>query len=89
VADVKLSSLRFLLGLLAAVSGTATAWAGWAELKVGADERAVLAMLGQPIIVSRGIHGLHVTWTYDLGGYVQFERGRVVFWQRSRPTPAH
>ena len=67
-----MSKLGKTLVTVAAVFGAATAWAGWSDLKVGLDERAVLAALGQPIIVSRGSNGVHATWTYDWGGYVQF-----------------
>lgn len=58
--------------------------AQWADLKPGQDAEAVAKALGQPLIASHNKGGVYSTWTYDRGGYVMFEKGRVTFWQPSK-----
>ena len=59
----------------------ASARAEWSDVREGIDVQAVLAAVGTPLMVSKSRTGLQVTWTYDEGGYVLFENGRVRFWQ--------
>lgn len=58
--------------------------AQWADLKPGQDAQAVAKALGEPLIVSQSKGRAQSTWTYDRGGYVMFEKGRVTFWQPSK-----
>lgn len=71
-----------MLLLLALSCGAARAQ--WADLKTGLDAQMVAKALGQPLIVSQKKGGIYATWTYDRGGYVMFENGRVTFWQPSK-----
>ena len=64
-----------------AVASAVTARADWSELQKGLDEEATLAAVGRPIIASQSKSRVHATWTYDSGGYVLFELGRVAHWQ--------
>ncbi len=73
-----------MLFLLALSCGAARAQ--WADLKAGQDAQAVAKALGTPLIASQNKGGVHSTWTYDRGGYVMFEKGRVTFWRPSRKT---
>ncbi len=59
----------------------ASARADWRGVKEGLGPQAVINHVGRPLIESRVRHGLLVTWTYDNGGYILFENGRVLYWQ--------
>jgi len=59
----------------------AGARADWRDVKEGLDPKAVFETVGRPLIESRARGGLLVTWTYDNGGYILFENGRVLYWQ--------
>lgn len=77
-------SLR-VLGLVLLLGASAlAARAEWRELQEGQDYKAVKDSVGEPLIVCRGRNGAQETWTYDCGAYVQFENGRVSFWQAPR-----
>jgi hypothetical protein len=62
----------------------ATARADWKDLKEGLDLRTVERLVGAPLIENGSRRGSFVNWTYDVGGYVLFEGGRVKFWQAPR-----
>jgi hypothetical protein len=68
------------LGLGAA----AGAHAAWADLKEGQDAKTATQEVGLPLIQTRGRGGVLETWTYDEGGYILFENGRVRYWQAPR-----
>lgn len=70
---------------LAMVLATA-ARAEWKDLKEGMDAPTALQCIGAPLLVNQGrtVSQLWV-WTYDLGGYVQFEHGLVTYWQAPKP----
>lgn len=59
----------------------ACAKADWKEVKEGLPHQAVLKAVGEPLMASKSKSGLQVKWTYDRGGYVIFEAGRVRFFQ--------
>ena len=75
---------KLITALAIALASAAPSWASWSEVRAGLDEKATLAAVGVPIIASRSKSRVHATWTYDLGGYIHFERGRVAFWQAPR-----
>ena len=79
---MKRAKLITALGI--ALASAAPSWAGWGDLRAGLDEKATLAAVGVPFIASRGKSRVQARWTYDLGGYIHFERGRVAFWQAPR-----
>lgn len=60
--------------------------ADWGRMQAGLTERAARAAVGAPLIASRSSSRVHAMWTYDAGGYVQFERGRVTHWVAPRVT---
>lgn len=73
---------KFITALAIALASAASSWAaGWNDLRAGLDEKSTLAAVGTPIIASRSKSRVHSTWTYDKGGYIQFERGKVAYWQ--------
>lgn len=65
---------------MASVASATPSRADWTQLRKGIDENAAVAAVGAPMIASRSKSRMHSTWTYDFGGYVQFEAGRVVHW---------
>lgn len=67
-----------------AVASAVTSRADWGEMRKGLDQQATLAAVGTPIIASQSRSRVHATWTYDSGGYIQFEQGRVAHWQAPR-----
>lgn len=64
----------------------ASARAEWADVKQGMDQPTVMQALGAPILMNKGKAGAEV-WTYDRRGYIQFQYGRVMWWDASRPDP--
>ncbi len=66
---------------LAASTGTA---AEWKDLRPGCEKQVVLEAVGAPLMMNKSKTGRQETWTYDRGGYVIFENGRVSYWQPSR-----
>lgn len=60
--------------------------AEWRDLKAGLDPTQTLAALGEPLFVNKS-RGCEI-WIYDRGGQVEFEKGRLAFWQQPRPDPA-
>ncbi len=62
--------------------------ADWGQLQAGLTEKAARAAVGAPLIASRSKSRVQATWTYDAGGYVQFERGRVTHWTAPRGAAA-
>lgn len=70
-----------MLLLVLGVALATEARAAWEDLKAGHDARAAFTAAGAPLVVSKSRSGTHAMWTYDGGGYIQFERGRVTFWQ--------
>lgn len=73
--------MQLMTALLLALASGLTARADWSDMRAGLDEKATLAAVGAPIIASRSKSRVQATWTYDAGGYIQFERGRVAHWQ--------
>jgi hypothetical protein len=63
----------------------AHARAAWSDLKEGLDPKAVMLLVGQPLIANQARGGALITWTFDDGGYILFENGRLKFWQAPRP----
>lgn len=59
----------------------AVARAEWRDLRLGSDHAAVLRCIGVPLLSNRSRGGGTETWTYDRGGYIRFENGRVTFWR--------
>ena len=59
--------------------------AAWRDLKPGIDRQQTIVAIGDPLFVnkSRG----YETWTYDRGGCVAFEAGRICYWQPPKPAP--
>lgn len=76
--------MRPVLMLLLLALSCGAVRAQWTDLKPGQDTQTVAKALGQPLIVSQNKGGVYSTWTYDRGGYVMFEKGRVTFWQPSK-----
>lgn len=72
----------FVIGTLLLAS---VARGEWSDIKAGLDERTVVARIGVPLQWSKSRSGAQVTWTYDLGGHIIFERGRVRYWQAPQP----
>ncbi len=58
--------------------------AGWADVKEGMTPAEVREQIGGPLLQSVGHGGLWAIWNYDAGGYVQFEKGVVRWWEPSR-----
>ena len=72
--------MRTILAIAAiGLSAVATARAGWTNLKVGMDQEAAYKAAGMPLMQIYG-HGCGV-WTYDRSGYIQFQSGRVAYWE--------
>lgn len=69
--------------LLALVAGVARA--DWKDLKAGMDQNAAAAAVGMPLMQNRGRGGAQV-WTYDSQGFIQFQSGRVTYWEKSKPA---
>ncbi len=70
--------------LVIALLTAAAARAEWRDLRVGLDPKAVAELVGQPLMQQRARGGVLVTWTFDHGGYVLFENGRIRYWQAPR-----
>jgi hypothetical protein len=62
------------------IVSAAIARADWETLKEGQEKDEALQAVGVPLIMSKSRSGLQETWTYDSGGYILFERGRVRYW---------
>ena len=80
-----------LSAVIAAVLVASVARADWKEVKRGMDQKEVAAAVGAPLIMNRGKGGAEV-WTYDNRGYIQFQNGRVMWWDapstRKQPLSA-
>jgi len=76
-----MKGVKWLTTAVLAVASAATSRADWDDLRPGLDQQATLAAVGTPIIASHSRSRVHATWTYDAGGYIQFEQGRVAHWQ--------
>lgn len=74
-----------LIALIALLLAPLSLHAAWRDLKLGDDAARVTAAIGEPLLVSRS-RGFE-NWIYDRGGTVEFEDGRVVYWQASQPDP--
>jgi len=66
-----------VIALLAATSARAE----WRDLKVGLDRKTAAELVGVPLMESKARGGAFVTWTFDHGGYILFDHGRVRYWQ--------
>lgn len=75
--------ISFVLLLLVSA---AWARADWKNVKEGVPQQTVLRTVGAPLMMTKSKTGLQVTWTYDRGGYILFEAGRVRYWQAPRPA---
>ena len=58
--------------------------ADWKDLKEGLDPKTAEQLVGAPLFTNQTRGGSLVTWTYDHGGYILFESGRIKFWQAPR-----
>lgn len=72
---------RCLLLLGLTVGG---ARAAWSDISEGLDQASAKSQVGVPLITNQSRDGKLQTWTYDHGGYIYFEHGRVRFWQAPR-----
>jgi hypothetical protein len=72
------------LRLLAPLAVLPSLRAGWTELAPGLAGDAVVRALGVPLVQSHGGGGRWAVWTYDAGGCVLLEHGRVTHWTPSR-----
>ncbi len=63
------------------VLAASCARADWKDLKEGLDPTTAEHCVGAPLFGNRSRGGTFVTWTYDNGGFIFFENGRVHFWQ--------
>ncbi len=72
----------FLLAVAGAVAPSLRA--EWADVKAGLPADAVVRALGVPLVQSHGAAGRWAVWTYDAGGCVLLEHGRVTHWTPSR-----
>ncbi len=61
------------------------AQAAWADIKAGLDQKTTREQVGVPLIQNKARQAAIETWTYDDGGYILFENGRVRYWQAPRP----
>lgn len=75
---MKRGIVMLLLGL------TVSARAEWRDVRLGGDRVSVLRWLGAPLLANKSRDGSTETWTYDRGGYIRFENGRVIFWRASQ-----
>ena len=67
-------------------AATAIALRGeWKDLRPGMDAQAALKCVGAPLLQNHG-RGAFDTWTYDGRGYIQFEKGKVVYWEPTQPA---
>jgi hypothetical protein len=57
--------------------------AGWADLKPGMDDKAVVQCVCTPMLASHG-RAAAAMWTYDSGGFVLFAEGRVTYWEQPK-----
>ena len=67
--------------MVLALLTAASARAEWRDLKAGLDQKSAAELVGSPLMASRGRGGKFVTWTFDHGGYILFENGRIRYWQ--------
>ena len=60
---------------------------GWSALRLHLSVHEAAAIMveavGNPVVVHRGRNGLFEQWFYDRGGWLFFQRGRLVFWRAS------
>lgn len=75
-------------GLALALFAVSAAQAAWSDIKEGLAPKTALQDVGAPLIQSRVRQGSLETWTYDEGGYILFENGRVRYWQAPRTEKA-
>jgi hypothetical protein len=74
---------RHLL-LVLALAALPSLRAEWADMKPGIGANEVVRALGVPLVQSHGAAGRWAVWTYDAGGCVLLENGRVTHWTVSR-----
>jgi hypothetical protein len=80
--------MKATTALVLALLLVASARADWKDVKAGMDVKAVWRCVGAPLIENKGKSPIAV-WTYDRGGYVMFEAGRVKYWEAPKaPAPA-
>jgi hypothetical protein len=78
--------MKTLMIFVLLVISAASARADWKTLKEGQEKAAALQTVGVPLLMSKSRSGLQETWTYDSGGYILFERGRVRYWEAPKPV---
>ncbi len=78
------SNFKRLLMLMTALLLSNGLCAGWAEMRAGMTPAEVREQIGGPLLQSVGHGGLWAIWNFDDGGYVQFEKGVVRWWEPSR-----
>jgi hypothetical protein len=84
-------SVKAIVASFLALLVSSTVSAAWGDLRLGMDEKAVLQRVGMPLMQNRGKGGA-ATWTYDCGGHILFQNGRVTFWDepdaKNPPAPS-
>ncbi len=70
--------------LFLAIAALPSLRAEWADMKPGLGANEVMRALGVPLVQSHGAAGRWAVWTYDAGGCVLLENGRVTHWTPSR-----
>lgn len=83
-----LSAMKRLLLLALLASLASAARAEWADLKAGMDQATAIRCVGLPLIQQNKGRGGTATWTYDFGGCIQLQYGRVLFWTAPKPPKA-
>jgi hypothetical protein len=73
-------TMKSILAIAAVALLTGVARADWKDLKPGMDYRTARTCVGFPLMQNHGRGGAEV-WTYDNRGYIQFQNGRVSYWE--------
>jgi hypothetical protein len=79
--------MKAVLSVVAALLLAGVARAEWKDVKPGMDGKAVIEAVGMPLIQNRGRGGAEL-WTYDDCGFIQFNGGRVVFFDAPKSVRA-
>ena len=75
---------RIVLGIALLGLTVSVAHASWAGIREGIDVKEVTEQVGAPLILCVTRSGAWQTWSYDRGGYILIENGKVRFWQMPR-----
>lgn len=78
--------MKSILAIAAIAVLTGAARADWKDLKPGMDYQMAVRCAGMPLMQNHGKGGAEV-WTFDNRGYIQFQSGRVAYWNAPKvPT---